>query len=105
VLDASTSFSGTIGGFYPGRADQIDLRDIAFGTTKKSQLSFDAASGTLDVTDGVHTAHLQLGYAMAGGFAVSSDGYGGTLLTFESSVTPTTSGHGHGNAVASPVTS
>jgi hypothetical protein len=104
---ASCRSAGAIAADYPGRADEIDLRDIAFGTTKKSQLSYDATSGTLSVTDGIHTAVLRLGYAMAGGFAVSNDGYGGTLLTFEPSVTSITGGHGHdhGNSITSPVTS
>ena len=64
VLDASTSFHGTIVGFgLGGKADQIDLRDIAFlPTSKKGQLSYNAASGTLTATDGVHTAVLQMSY-------------------------------------------
>jgi hypothetical protein len=47
--------------------DQIDLEDIAFGTmtTNKghnSQVSYtgNAVSGTLTVTDGLHTAGIQL---------------------------------------------
>jgi len=105
VLDASTSFHGTVGGF--GTRDQIDLEDIAFGTTKKSQVSYtnSGLSGTLNVTDGVHTASIQLlGSYMASEFVAASDGHGGTLITF-TSATATNGGHGHGAAVASPVTS
>jgi hypothetical protein len=112
VLDASASFHGLVAGF--GASDQIDLRDIAFvtATTKKgatTHLSFteaaSATSGTLSVTDGVHTASIQLlGQYTASEFVAASDGHGGTLITFTSS-TATTGGHGHGNAIASPVTS
>jgi len=113
VLDASAGFHGMVAGFGDyGRPDQIDLEDIAFGTmtTKKgqnSQVSYsgNAVSGTLTVTDGVHTAALQLlGYYTASEFATASDGHGGTLITFTSATT-VTGGHGHGHAIASPVTS
>ena len=72
------------------------------------ELSFTAASGassgTLTVTDGVHTASIQLlGQYTASEFATASDGHGGTLITFTSATT-TTGGHGH-NVIASPVTS
>jgi autotransporter passenger strand-loop-strand repeat protein len=83
VLDASTSFHGTIAEFgFSGEADQIDLRDIAFGTTKGFQLSFKAApltssgpGGTLTVTDGVHTANIELlGNYAASQFVAAADG-------------------------------
>src|SRR5579871_997627 len=107
VLDASTSFNGQVGvsGFGPG--DQIDLKDIGFGTTKKSQLSFtnNGLSGTLNVTDGVHTARIQLlGQYIASEFATASDGHGGTLVIF-TSATSTNGGHGHGATLATPFTS
>ena len=80
-------------------------------TTKKgaqANLSFTeaagATSGTLTVTDGVHTASIQLlGQYMASEFVAASDGHGGTIITF-TSATSTTGGHGHGNAIATPVT-
>jgi len=104
VLDASTSFHGTIAdfGFY-GEADQIDLRDIAFAPTKKGQLNYNAASGTLTVTDGVHTAVLQMGYLGAAIMTASSDGAGGILITANSvtsttTTTATATGHGHGHS-------
>jgi len=59
----------------------------------------------VNVTDGVHTASIHLlGYYVASEFAISSDGHGGTLITYESPTTAT-GGHGHGHAIASPVTS
>ena len=112
VLDASASFHGLVAGF--GASDQIDLRDVGFvtATTKKGQqnyLSFTEAasnlSGTLTVNDGAHTANIQLlGQYTASEFTAASDGNGGTLITF-TSATLTTGGHGHGNAIASPLTS
>src|SRR5262249_7714059 len=103
VLDASTSFHGTVAGFgLGGKADQIDLRDIAFNpTAKKSQLSYNALSGTLTVTDGAHTAVLHMSYMGAPLFSASSDGAGGMLITYSTSQPVTTgNGHGHGNTIA-----
>jgi len=111
VLDASANFHGLVAGF--GASDQIDLRDVGFvtATTKRGQqsyLSFTEAasnlSGALTVNDGALTANIQLlGQYMASEFTAASDGNGGTLITF-TSATLTTGGHGHGNAIASPVT-
>jgi hypothetical protein len=66
-----------------GKPDHIDLPDIAFGTTKKSQVSFTGAasnlSGTLTVTDGVHSANIVLlGQYAASEFAAANDGQVGT---------------------------
>ena len=108
-LDGGTGFGWHVSGF--GAGDQIDLEDIAFvpPTGKKNQnaeVSYTAGinqSGTLTVTDGVHTANIVLlGQYTASEFITSSDGRGGTLITF-TSATATTGGHGH--AIASPVTS
>ena len=75
--------------------------------TKKGQthLSFTEAagnlSGTLTVTDGVHTASIELlGNYTASEFVAASDGHGGTLITFTSATSATiaTGGHGHGNS-------
>ena len=109
VLDASTSFHGLVAGFGYLTAEglqsgEIDLRDIGFGTTKKSptHLTFTEAasnlSGTLTVTDGVHTANIALlGQYTASEFVAASDGFGGTAITF----TPPPTGpgfiHGHTN--------
>jgi autotransporter passenger strand-loop-strand repeat protein len=94
VLDASTSFHGLVAGFGYLTAEglqsgEIDLRDIGFGTTKKNptQVSFTEAasnqSGTLTVSDGVHTANIQLlGQYTASEFVAASDGFGGTAITF-----------------------
>jgi autotransporter passenger strand-loop-strand repeat protein len=80
-LDASVSFGGLVAGF--GAPDHLDLRDIAFGSS--TSVSFTEAaggtSGTLTVTDGVHTANITLlGQYMAGQFTSTSDAHGGTLI-------------------------
>jgi len=108
-FDGGTGFGWHVSGF--GAGDQIDFEDIAFvpPTGKKNQnaeVSFTEAasnlSGTLTVTDRVHTANIQLlGQYMASEFVAASDGFGGTLITYTSA--STTGGHGH--AIASPVTS
>ncbi len=80
-LDASISFGGKIGGFTI--PDKLDLRDISFvsGTTTES-FTQATGSGTLNVTDGIHTAHLTLlGTYVTGQFHLTSDGFGGTLVT------------------------
>jgi autotransporter passenger strand-loop-strand repeat protein len=114
VLDASTSFHGVVAGFgnhdmplQISAPDQIDLADIAYGavTSKKGPLTYSGGllGGTLTVTDGVHTANIALlGQYTASEFALSNDGHGGTLITFEATSSGTTvtggngSGHGHG---------
>ena len=81
-LDASCEFSGEISGF--GGQNSIDLSDIAFGarTTLGYTQSENNTGGTLIVGDGVHTADLALlGSYIAGTFATSPDGHGGTLIS------------------------
>jgi hypothetical protein len=86
-LDQSVNYSGHVAGF--GLGDSIDLRDVAFGATGMT-LGYagnsSGTAGTLTVSDGAspspHTATLALlGQYMAGSFALSSDGHGGTLVT------------------------
>jgi hypothetical protein len=84
-LDQSTTFNGKIAGF--GVPGSIDLADIAFGanTTLGFSEAANNTSGTLTVSDGVHTASLLLlGQYVAGNFHMASDGNlpnAGTLIT------------------------
>lgn len=85
-LDASQSFNGLIAGFASphGVTEEIDLRDIAFGSNTK--VTFTEASnhlsGTLKVTDGTHTDNLTLlGQYSTANFSLASDGHGGTFVT------------------------
>jgi autotransporter passenger strand-loop-strand repeat protein len=81
-LDQSTGFHGLVAGF--AQPDRLDLADIHFGSATK--LTFVEAgsnlSGMLSVTDGIHTAKIELlGQYSAANFHLSSDGTGGTLVT------------------------
>jgi hypothetical protein len=100
-LDASQTFSGTIGGFASpaGVNEAIDLRDIAF--TSATAVNFTEAannnSGTLTVTDGTHIANLTLlGQYTAANFSLSSDGNGGTVIKdpVGSAASPVLAAHG-----------
>jgi hypothetical protein len=80
-LDDSVHFGGLVAGF--GLPDELDLADIGFGAA--TSVGFLEAgtntSGTLTVTDGVHTANLTLlGQYVTAQFTSGSDGHGGTLI-------------------------
>ncbi|MDH2344191.1 phage tail tip lysozyme [Bradyrhizobium sp. SSUT77] len=81
TLDSSQAFTGSISGF--GQPEHIDLVDIAYNSS--TTLSFAEAasntSGTLTVSDGVHTAHVTLlGQYVTAQFTSATDGHGGTLI-------------------------
>ena len=81
-LDKSRHFSGTLARF--GQSDEVDLADIAFGSsvTIGFQEAAGNASGTLTVANGAFTANLTLlGQYAAGEFHLADDGSGGTLVT------------------------
>ncbi len=78
-LDNAAAFGATISGF--AGSDHIDLADIAFGASTTLGYSGTATSGTLTVSDGIHSAALHLlGQYSAGSFALLSDGNGGTVV-------------------------
>ena len=82
VLDQSSAFSGTISGWQDGV--ELDLGDIAFG--EATSLAYTAnegnTGGTLTITDGNHSASLQLlGQYSAADFALAADGHGGSVIT------------------------
>jgi predicted Zn-dependent protease len=65
--------------------DKIDITDISFGA--KTTLSFtedkSGSFGTLTVSDGIHTAAIQLlGQYIAAGFGKTSDASAGTSITY-----------------------
>jgi hypothetical protein len=67
----------------PGEGSRIDLSDIAFasGTTLSFTEAPSNTSGTLSVSDGVHTANITLiGQYTTAQFTKASDGHGGTLV-------------------------
>ncbi|MCP3401461.1 hypothetical protein [Bradyrhizobium sp. CCGB20] len=82
VLNQSSAFSGTVAGWQDGV--ELDLGDIAFGETTSLAYAANAGNtgGTLTITDGTHTASLQLlGQYNAADFALAADGHGGSLIT------------------------
>ncbi|HZP79366.1 MAG TPA: hypothetical protein VFB45_24745, partial [Pseudolabrys sp.] len=88
-LDNSQTFSGTISGFNSTNPDKIDLVDIAFGAQTTLGYTSSTNSGTLQVSDGTHTANLLLlGNYVAGNFTAQTDGHGGTLITDPPVITP-----------------
>jgi hypothetical protein len=80
-LAQSQSFAGTVYGFSKTGGTSLDLRDIAFGGSTTATYSGTTTSGVLTVTDGAHTAHINLsGDYLASTFTASSDGKGGTSV-------------------------
>jgi len=73
-------FSGTVVGVADAN-EKIDLADINFATLLTPTYSSSTGSGTLTVTDGIHTAHLALlGNYVAGNFKTVNDGADGVLI-------------------------
>ena len=82
-LDDSIDFSGSIAGF--NGDDNLDLLDIGFGanTSVSYVANQDGTGGTLNVTDGTHTANIALlGQYSAGAFEIAADGGTGTLIKY-----------------------
>jgi hypothetical protein len=86
VLDHSSLFTGEFFNFTgngsPSGSDQLDLRDIAFGTGTTESFSGNTSGGMLTIKDSEgDTAHIQLsGNYTNSTFTLSSDGHGGTLV-------------------------
>ena len=83
------TFLGTSAGFVGdtirtfGGSDTIDITDMLYSALKPLTYSGNGSSGKLGVTDGTHTVSLTMGgsYTLAS-FAPSTDGHGGTLISF-----------------------
>ena len=90
-LEDSVAYTGKVVGLSNTGTNSLDLTDIAFtsGVTKATY-SGTTASGTLTVTDGTHTARIQLigNYTTLGAFVLSGDGHGGTSIVDPTSSTP-----------------
>jgi autotransporter passenger strand-loop-strand repeat protein len=82
ALEDSSALTGSISGWQAN--DRIDLGDILFsdGTTSLAYAqNGDNSGGTLTVSDGTHSATLNLlGQYSAADFAIASDGHGGTSV-------------------------
>jgi hypothetical protein len=80
-LADSQGYTGMISGFSKTGASSLDLEDISFASATESY-SGTAASGVLTVTDGTHTAKINLtGNYLASVWTLSSDAGGGTVVT------------------------
>ena len=80
ALYDSQSFDGTVAGL--AQQNRLDLTDINFATVETPTYSGDTTKGTLDITDGNHSASLiLLGNYTGSSFVPSSDGHGGTIIT------------------------
>jgi hypothetical protein len=80
-LAHSQGYTGTITGFSTTGGTSLDLRDIGFVDSTEATFSGTTRSGVLTVTDGAHTAHVDLeGNYTDATFIASSDGHGGTIV-------------------------
>jgi len=80
-LAKSQSYGGTIAGFSKSGGTFLDLRDIGFTGSGEATYSGTKTGGVLTVTDGTHTATINLkGNYLSSTFVAASDGHGGTLV-------------------------
>jgi hypothetical protein len=80
-IDHLSGFHGAVGAF--GAGDTIDLRGLTFAGGETVGYSGSTTSGVLTVTSGTQTAKVALlGQYAAANFVTSSDGQGGTDITF-----------------------
>ncbi|RDK04949.1 beta strand repeat-containing protein, partial [Cupriavidus lacunae] len=89
-LDDSSAFTGTVSGL--GDGNRLDLADILGGpeTTLAFAASQDGSGGTLTVSDGTHTAHIDLkGQYELQGFHLTTDNGGGALISYLLNATST----------------
>jgi len=80
-INHAADFSGAVAGFDGN--DVLDLADLAFGsnTTLGYAANSNNTGGTLTVSDGTHTANIELlGQYIAASFVMSANGLGGTLI-------------------------
>lgn len=80
-LGRSQGYTGTISGFSKTGGTSLDLADIGFVGAGEASFSGTKSGGVLTVTDGTHTAHINLkGDYRTSVFVAASDGHGGTII-------------------------
>ena len=80
-LGKSQGYTGTISGFSKTGGTSLDLADISFVGAGEATFSGTKAGGVLTVSDGTHTAHINLkGDYRTSVFISASDGHGGTII-------------------------
>ena len=86
ILGHSQSYTANITGFSTAGGTELDLSDVGFVSASEATFSGTTAGGVLTVSDGTHTAKLNLvGNFTGSTFTASSDGHGGVIV-----VDPTT---------------
>ncbi len=81
ILGRSQTYTGTISGFATSGGTEFDLSDVGFVGAGEATFSGTTAGGVLTVSDGVHTAKLNLvGNYTSSSFTASSDGHGGVIV-------------------------
>ena len=84
LLGQSRGYTGDISGFSATGASTLDLRDIGFASAGEASFSGTSSSGVLTVTDGTHTAHINLfGDYLSSHFVASTDSHGGAIIVAE----------------------
>ncbi|MEO7027436.1 MAG: hypothetical protein ABI056_07780 [Caulobacteraceae bacterium] len=85
-LAQSQTYTATIAGFSKRGRTSLDLADIGFVSSGEATYSGTKSSGVLTITDGTHTAHINLkGNYLSSTFTASSDGHGGTVVVYSES--------------------
>ena len=79
TLAQSQGYAATISGFSRAGGTSLDLRDIGFVSAREASFS----GGVLTVSDGTHTAHINLAGELysARRFIAASDGHGGVVVS------------------------
>lgn len=91
-LAQSQAYTGTITGFSKTGSTSLDLLDVSFVSASEATYSGTTSGGVLTVTDGTHTARINLkGNYTTSTFVASSDGHGGVLIVDPKSKASTTS--------------
>jgi hypothetical protein len=83
-LADSQGYTGTVSGFSTSGGTSFDLRDIGFVSAGEATFKGTSSGGVLTVTDGTHTAALDLvGSFTSGNFGFGPDSGTGTLITWK----------------------
>jgi hypothetical protein len=89
IKGATASFNGTTLNNWGGN-DVLDLTDLTYARLGAVQVSASNGYSKVTVSDGTHTANIQVqGTLDAGNLALTSDGHGGTLITEQARTTGT----------------
>ena len=89
VLAKSQTYDGAISGFSAAGATSLDLKDIAFVSPAEATYSGTADAGVLTVSDGRHTATIDMtGDYLGATFVASSDGHKGVTIVASTTVEP-----------------